>query len=716
MGLIYGPVSAQEKIRGQLSKAVASNSEAELQRFETSNPRTEEAALARLLRGYLRLQQKDYSTAVNTLNDPSISGLTNLGDYALYYRGQALLEAGRKVEAEREFHRLADNYPTSLIARSALLQAAGSAMMRSDYQAVIDVLTPLIEKNDGTALKLRADALEKLGRANEAIAMLRKVYFEAPQSAEAEKAGERLRTLGSSVAPSDAAQLKRRADKLYQSGLYLIAAQAYNQLAAEYPRSATNEDFLRAGVAFYKANQFPQAIAALARVRGGGLNLMSEAFYYQAMANLSMNNEAAAIQTLTNLRRLAPGNPQIAELLYGLGHYHEKRNRDSQAAAYYLQLIRQFPDSENADEAHYWLAWRAHEAKDYVTAARMLTEHIANYNKVTENRGKAGFWAAVDSERAGDRGRALALYRALLVRYGAGWYGMNAERRIAALTKDGGRERSVQSDLLLRRAVEGMQTINLPQETVSEAELERVAKAENLMLIALHQSAMNELEAARENAPNSPIVNLRIAQIFRINGENVTAINALKRAYPDYGQTLPEEMPREVWEVFYPLKWWANIKEEARRYGLDPYLIAGLIRQETVFEPQARSHSNAYGLMQLLPSTGTAVARRTSLGGGRVTISDLYNPVLNIQLGTAYVKELLDKFGRFEYVALAYNGGETRVRRWLRERPAGEIEEWVENIPISETRLYVQGVYRNARQYLRLYDEQGKFKSNVPVR
>jgi len=271
-------VSAQERARVQLSKAVASNSEAELQRFETSNPRTEEAALARLLRGYLRLQQKDYTSAASLLNDPSIGSLTNLGDYALYYRGQALMEAGRKVEAEREFRRLANNFPTSLITRSALLQAAGSAMIRGDYQVVIDVLTPLVEKNDGTALKLRADALEKLGRTNDAVVTLRKLYFDAPQSAEAEKADDRLRALGSSIAPSDPAQLKRRADKLYQSGLYLIAAQAYNQLAAQYPRSATNEDYLRAGVAFYKANQFPQAIAALVQVRGGRMNLISEAF------------------------------------------------------------------------------------------------------------------------------------------------------------------------------------------------------------------------------------------------------------------------------------------------------------------------------------------------------------------------------------------------------------------------------------------------------
>jgi soluble lytic murein transglycosylase len=388
----------------------------------------------------------------------------------------------------------------------------------------------------------------------------------------------------------------------------------------------------------------------------------------------------------------------------------------SQAGTYYQQLVQQFPKSENADEAHFWLAWRAHEAKDYAAASKLLTEHIANYGDVTENRGKAGFWAAVNSERAGDKARALTLYRGMLMRYGAGWYGMNAERRIKKLTDEGVQMRSIQNDLLLRSAVQGLQSIDLPQESLKESDRERVAKAEQLMLIAMHQSAMDELDAARAKALNSPIVNLRIAQIFRANGEPVAAINALKRSYPDYGQALPEEMPREVWEVFYPLKWWSNIKEESRRHGLDHYLVAGIIRQESVFDPQARSRSNAYGLMQILPSTGQSVARRNSLGGGRVSTSDLFNPVLSIQLGTAYVRELLDRFGRFEYVAAAYNGGPTRVSRWLNELPTAEIEEWVESIPLSETRLYVQGVYRNARQYQRLYDEQGRFRSNVPER
>ncbi|MBL8190234.1 MAG: lytic transglycosylase domain-containing protein, partial [Acidobacteria bacterium] len=168
------------------------------------------------------------------------------------------------------------------------------------------------------------------------------------------------------------------------------------------------------------------------------------------------------------------------------------------------------------------------------------------------------------------------------------------------------------------------------------------------------------------------------------------------------------------WDVFYPLKWWSNIKEEARRHNLDPYQIAGLIRQETVFNHMARSRANALGVMQLLPSTAKAVAR--SNNAGAISANDLFNPVLNIQLGVAYVKQLQNDFGRFEYVAAAYNGGETRVRRWIRESPGMDIEDWVEAIPLSETRLYVQGVYRNTRIYQRLYDDQGRFRANVPER
>ncbi len=700
--------------------AVAANNEAALQRVEAEYANSEEAALAKLLRGYLRLQAKDYAQAIPLLSDPALASKTELGDYALYHRAQALQDSGNAPQAQQTFRQLAQKFPTSLLARTAALQAAGGAFLKADYAMALavlneaQVLAPAIA-NDGTALKLKADAFEKLGRTGEAINALRQIFFNAPQSVEAGQVTARLTALGGSTAPVNADQLRQRADKLFATGLYVLAAQAYEQLARQFPAAATEEVWFKAGQSYYKGNSFAAALAALANVRSRNPQTTTEALYFTGASHLALRNEAAVQTTITQLRAVVPNHARVGDLLYGLGRSAEKRNLEAQAAGYYEQVGRQFPASTNADEAHFWLAWRAHQAKDLVNAARWLTEHLALYGNTTDNRGKAAFWAAVNHERSGKRGEALTLYRALLKRYGAGWYGVNAERRIALLTGAGVKPLNPTPDSVIAKAVAGLQNIRQEKESLKAEDEERLIKAEQLALIALQQSALNELEAAREGAPNSPLVNLRIAQIHRSRNENVNAINVLKRAYPDYGQTLPEEMTREEWDIFYPLSYWSAIKEQSKLRRLDPYYVAGVIRQETVFNATARSHANAYGLMQLLPSTGRMVAKRYSLGSGTVGTSELFNPLFNIQLGTAYLEQMVGEFGRMEYVAAAYNGGPGRVSRWVREFPGLEIEEWVESIPISETRLYVQGVYRNMRQYQRLYDEQGKFKSTVPA-
>lgn len=704
----------QEQGRARLRAAAAAANEAELQRIETAAPRSEEAALARLLRGYLRLQAKDYAAAITLLDEAMISRYSKLGDYALYYRGQALQALGRNEEAERDFSKLADVYPTSLFARAAALQAAGSAILRGAYQAALKDLTELTAANDGTALKLKADALEKMGKTDEAAAALRKIYFDAPQSAEAATVANRLTALGA-PAPSTgatASMLRARADKLYQANLYVLAAQAYEQLAHQFPAAAGSEVFLRAGISYYKAKSYQQALTALSSFRSRTVNEMAEAIYYRGMSYRALRQDAAALQAVADLRRAAPGSNKLGTLIYEIGKLYETTN-PAQAATFYEQVVREAPRSDEADEAHFWLAWRAHQANDYRASAKLLTEHVAEYGDVTDNRGKAAFWAARDAERAGDKEWALTMYRALMPRYGAGWYGYNAERRIKQLTDAGVRGLPPEANPLVARAVANLQTNPPVVETMQAQDEERLEKADDLLTISLQQSALDELEEARNHAPTSPRINLRIAQIYRARNENVSAVNVLKRAYPDYGQALVNEMPRAAWDVFYPLNWWSNIKQEAARYKIDPYLIAGLIRQESVFNPQARSRANALGLMQLIPSTGRMVARKYGVSGGAVSVADLYNPVLNIQLGTAYVAQLLSQFGRFEYVAASYNGGPTRVARWLRELPTAEIEDWVDAIPITETRLYVQGVYRNARQYQRLYDDQGRFKPGV---
>jgi len=106
--------------------------------------------------------------------------------------------------------------------------------------------------------------------------------------------------------------------------------------------------------------------------------------------------------------------------------------------------------------------------------------------------------------------------------------------------------------------------------------------------------------------------------------------------------------------------------------------------------------------MQLLLPTAQATARKY---GTTVptSASELYDPRLNIELGTAYMKDQLTKFGRIEYMAVAYNAGPGRVKQWLKDVNTTDWDEFIERLPFAETRLYVKSVLRNYGMYQRLY-------------
>jgi soluble lytic murein transglycosylase len=225
---------------------------------------------------------------------------------------------------------------------------------------------------------------------------------------------------------------------------------------------------------------------------------------------------------------------------------------------------------------------------------------------------------------------------------------------------------------------------------------------------------LDELAQSAAAHPDSPKVNLAIARVYRGQEENVRALNALRRSFPDYSQMKPEEMTRGEWDVFYPLAYWDIIVQESRGRNLDPFQVAGLIRQETVFITRARSSARAYGLMQVLVPTAALTARKYGFDR-TITAESLYEARLNIQLGTAYLRDQIDRFGRIEYVAAAYNAGPARAAAWRTSLPA-EIDEWAEAVPFKETRGYIQGVVRNRLQYERLYDNNGNFRVEVGAR
>jgi len=262
------------------------------------------------------------------------------------------------------------------------------------------------------------------------------------------------------------------------------------------------------------------------------------------------------------------------------------------------------------------------------------------------------------------------------------------------------------------RAVSNLQKVTVAPETAGQKELDLAAKSEDLSSVGLFDWAIDELNEAKKTANNSPKINFALARHYRMKNDNVNALLALAKSYPDYSQMFPEEMSREEWDVFYPLSNWNEIKYWAGQRNLDPFQVAGLIRQESVFNPRAKSGANAFGLMQLILPTAQVMARKYSSSAGSVTVDALYQPPLNIELGTAYMRDMFDKFGMLELVAVAYNAGPNRVAPWRASLPP-EIDDFVEEIPFKETKGYVQGVIRNSAHYRRLYDDNGVFRSNV---
>ena len=437
----------------------------------------------------------------------------------------------------------------------------------------------------------------------------------------------------------------------------------------------------------------------------------AEALFYLAQTYARAKQWEQARGTAEELRRTFPSSSFTPKAFVAVGQIAKDAKNDVDANYFLRAAVNGFPSAIEVAQAQFDLAWEQHDKRNFADSSRMLTEHLAYYaDRNTDNRGRAGYWAARDSERAGKLAEARALYEAVTGRYDANWYGYLAKQRLDALSRTAP-AKTFPPDSIVARAVANLQTVTVAQETATADADTRINKADELSNIGLDDLGLKELAKAGENSADSPKINLAIAKIYRSNDDNVRALNTLRRSFPDYSQMKPAEMTREQWDVFYPLAYWDIIVQESRARSLDPYQVAGLIRQETIFTARARSSAAAYGLMQVLVPTGRLTAKKYGVSR-EVTAESLYEPRLNIQLGTAYLRDQIDKFGRIEYVAAAYNAGPLRAAQWKTSLPA-DIDEWAEAVPFKETRGYVQGVVRNRLQYLRLYDEQGNFRPEV---
>ncbi len=713
--------AALENLR-QLTKTGKLPPESVVLGIENRFAKTRTGALAKLLRARIRYESGDKIGAAAILSDDIFQTKTTVGDYALWLRGKSLHEAGRISEAQAVYHELAEKFPNSLRTREAKILRAESVLQSQSGKAseIPAFLKSLNEKHNADALLLTAKSYEITGNQEQAIAFYRRTYFYGAGENAAVEAEAKLKDSGQTLDAQTAEELKIRAEKLFESKNYTESAQAYTDLLTKFQNESTDEINLKRIKAYSNARRPADAQLAFNLIPPTS-PLKPEGFYELATAFAKTRQWASAKEVIQQMREEFPKSDWTPKTMVAVGEMAgEARNRADESFLLKTALAA-YPTAIEVAQAQFELAWLEHESGDFQTSSRMLTEHLARYvDEDNTNRGKAGYWAARDSERAGKIDEACALYDAEIYRYGSNWYGYLALQRLVNMRSRGLCQKPAvfPAGSPIPEAVKNLKVITVAPETAGARELARAENAEELSTVGLFDWAIEELQEAKKTAENSPKINLSLAKHYQFKGENVRALLALAKSYPDYAQMFPEEMGTDEWEIFYPLDYWNDIKFWAKKRNLDPYQVAGFIRQETIFNPNAKSSADAYGLMQLLVPTARAMARKYGEDVGTIYASTLYQPALNIELGTAYIREQYNKFGRVEFVAVAYNAGPGRVPQWQRTLPS-EMDEFVEQIPFRETRGYVQGIIRNSAQYRRLYDESGNFKPNVgskPVR
>jgi soluble lytic murein transglycosylase len=477
------------------------------------------------------------------------------------------------------------------------------------------------------------------------------------------------------------------------------AANEYRDLVAVVSPGDRPEIQMAQAVALRRSGDNKEAKKILdALDSSAGSEINTQRIFNQGEIARSSDDEEGFIRYLAELRQAAPTSFWLQQALLSAGNFYLLKPDYDKAIDAYRELQQRFPGAGRASYAHWKVAWLSLRQGRTAEAKTGFEQQIALYPASAEVPA-ALYWRGRLAEEDKDYDMARAYYQKISERFRNFYYGELARRRLREIKAANQPAGDPPHYALLDRvpAIDAGTNITT---AAPPADNLRYQKAQVLENGALVDFAVRELQAAGHEDPGN-WVTAEIAKLYEDAGRYDGAIQVFKRAVPNYFAVDLPTLPRPYWEALFPKPYWPDLKKFSSQNALDPYLVASLIRQESEFNPGAVSRANALGLMQLLPKVGSSVARDEKLK--HFSPAQLFTPEVNLQLGTRYFRQMVDKFGGFEYALAAYNAGSNRVDDWLGQGKYRDPQEFVESIPFTETREYVQAILRNANVYRQLY-------------
>ncbi len=648
--------------------------------------------LANLALGYAHILDHEPAKAIAPLKLAQARA-GDLADYTAHFLGASYQATGQSDLAIASLSDFTTKYPDSIFVRDAAVNY-GNALVTSGDPAQAAALLEKYRRPYRSDLEYAyGRALLRSGDATRGADVLRHMYFSTPLAAEADDAGKLLNAAGGLGA--NYALQKTRADQFAQAKRYREAVQelrSLRELATPEERPAV--EVALAG-AIHRSGDDRQARHTLEGLALPPGELNGERLFYLAEIARSANDDDRFLGTLAQIRQAAPTSGWLEQALLTAGNMFLLRNDYDRAIDFYREIGERFPQGKLAPYAHWKVAWLNLRQGRADAARKGFEEQIALYPG-SQQVPAAVYWRARLAEEEQNPPKARVYYQKLSQRFRNYYYADLARVRLLDLKQASPPD----ADPVLEK-IPPIQLTSAYTRVEPPADDLRAQKAQLLQNGGLTEFAIRELKSAAEEGGAS-WATAEMARLYRDNGQYYRALQVLKRAVPAYLAMDLEALPRPYWEDLFPRPWWTDLKRYSSSNGLDPFLVASLIRQESEFNPEAISHANAFGLMQVLPSTGKKLAHSMKVRG--FSSQQLLAPDFNLRLGTRYFRELVDHFnGHVEYALAAYNAGTDRVEAWLANGKYRDPQEFVESIPFTETREYVQSVLRNATVYKRLY-------------
>jgi soluble lytic murein transglycosylase len=646
----------------------------------------EAASAAYLALGHAYLLDRKFADAAAAFAESRKNG-TALSEYAEFLGAEAEHGAGNEQAAERLLNGFKARYPDSVFLAQVPELEAAVLLAEQKPDAAAAVLAANKNFDSRVAFQLALGEVEMAkGEKQSAMRDLKHLVITHPGAHESDEARAKLLEMGADFTVDERREL---GDAFYNAKKYSDAVEQYRFLAHNTALSETvrNEFAVAEAASNLKLKRLTLGEAEALKATDDE-NGARRLYLLMELARGRTDLEAQR-KTVAELKEKFPHSQWLAEALFSSGNMYLLRKEYTEAVANYSYLSEHFPENKNASPANWRAGWLTYRMGKFDDAATLFDRQIEHFPTAKETVGAVYWRARLYETKEHNTEKAVADYRTVSHRFPHFFYAQMSRQRLAALGNKVVEYTDTTDDA---PEPDGTPAIAFDTDLPESPHLE---KASLLANAGLNDYIALEIAAVPGSSGWSGLAEARIYESY---GETYLALRAIKRAMPNAMSTEISKIPLEYWRILFPEPWWETVKSESAKKGLDPYMVLSLIRQESEFNPSVISHANAYGLMQLLPSVGKQMAKEEGIENFQT--NQLLDPEMNIRLGTRYLKQLLDQFnGVPEYALAAYNAGEGRVADWLAAGPYSGLDEYVESIPFTETREYVQAIDRNREIY-----------------